>query len=69
MNATDRATALGRERIDSPCIGICVLDAKSKLCTGCLRSGDEIAAWTRLTPDVRQAIMAELPVRAGRLRS
>jgi len=56
-----------RSEIDSPCIKICVIDPKSRLCTGCLRTIDEIGAWSQMTPDVRTAIMAELPDRKGQL--
>lgn len=49
--------------IESPCIKVCVIDPASRLCTGCLRSLDEIAAWTSLPPETRRRIMAELPAR------
>ncbi|MFQ1700580.1 DUF1289 domain-containing protein [Loktanella agnita] len=52
-----------RAEIESPCIKICVIEPKSRLCTGCLRSIDEISAWSRMTPDARQEVMAELPAR------
>lgn len=54
-----------RDEIDSPCIKICVVHPASRLCTGCLRSIDEIGAWSRMSAEQRQAIMAELPGRAG----
>ncbi|MDS9467135.1 DUF1289 domain-containing protein [Paracoccus sp. MBLB3053] len=47
----------------SPCIDICQIDAKSRLCIGCLRSMDEIAAWGSLPETERLAIMASLPAR------
>ena len=55
-----------RDEIDSPCIRVCVVHPETRLCTGCLRSLEEIAAWTRMTPEARQATMAELPARAAR---
>ena len=39
-----------RNEIESPCIKICVIHPESRLCTGCLRSIDEIGAWSRMTP-------------------
>ena len=51
--------------IESPCIKVCVIDADRGLCTGCLRTLDEIAAWSRLTPEARRRIMDELPARAA----
>ncbi|WP_386681265.1 DUF1289 domain-containing protein [Loktanella sp. R86503] len=56
-----------RDEIDSPCIKICVIHPASRLCTGCLRSIDEIGAWSRMTPGARREVMAELPDRAGQI--
>lgn len=56
-----------RNEIESPCIKICVVHPQSRLCTGCMRSIDEIGAWSRMTPETRRAIMEELPTRAGEL--
>ncbi|WP_439563087.1 DUF1289 domain-containing protein [Roseinatronobacter sp.] len=52
-----------RDEIESPCIKICVIHPESRLCTGCLRSIDEISQWARMTPQARQSVMAELPAR------
>ena len=52
-----------RQEIESPCVKICLMHPQVKICTGCLRTGDEIAAWSRLRPEDRRAIMAELPDR------
>ena len=52
-----------RDEIDSPCVKVCVLHPGAKLCMGCFRTGDEIARWSRMTPDERRTIMAELPAR------
>ena len=53
-----------REEPESPCVKICVLHPESRLCMGCHRSLDEIAAWSGMAPDLRRRIMAELPARA-----
>lgn len=53
-----------RAEVQSPCIKICVIHPESRLCTGCLRSIDEIGAWSQMSPLVRSEIMAELPDRA-----
>jgi uncharacterized protein len=41
--------------LDSPCIKVCTLDA-ARMCTGCGRTLDEIAAWSRMNPEQRQAV-------------
>ena len=55
-----------RAEIESPCIKICVIHPAERLCTGCLRTIDEIAVWSRLSPAERRAVMADLPSRAAR---
>lgn len=54
-----------RDEVESPCIKICVVHPESRLCTGCLRSIDEIGRWSRMTADERRAVMDALPDRAG----
>ncbi|MFZ5961790.1 DUF1289 domain-containing protein [Thalassococcus sp. BH17M4-6] len=53
-----------RDEVESPCVKICVVHPEARICTGCLRSIDEIAQWSRLSPEDRRRIMAELPTRA-----
>jgi predicted Fe-S protein YdhL (DUF1289 family) len=54
--------------VRTPCIDICVLHRREGICIGCFRSGDEIARWSSMSDGERDALMAELPSRAGRLR-
>ena len=54
--------------VRTPCIDICVLHRREGICIGCLRSGDEIARWSSMTDEERDALMQELPSRAARLR-
>jgi uncharacterized protein len=42
--------------VPSPCISICRIDAASGLCVGCLRTLDEIAAWSALGEDARRDV-------------
>ena len=53
-----------RDEVHSPCIKICVVHPAERICTGCLRTMDEIAQWARLSNDERAAIMDALPARA-----
>ena len=57
-----------RNEIQSPCIKLCVVHPEERICVGCFRTIDEIGAWSRMTPDVRATVMAELPSRAPRLQ-
>lgn len=54
-----------RDEVESPCVNICVIHPETRLCTGCLRSIDEIGAWSRMSPEARRMIMDALPERAG----
>jgi predicted Fe-S protein YdhL (DUF1289 family) len=56
-----------RDEIESPCVKICVVHPETRTCTGCLRTIDEITAWSRLSPDARRAVMAELPARRAQM--
>lgn len=48
---------------ESPCIAVCMIDPKSRLCFGCGRTLPEIARWGRMDSSERLTIMAELPAR------
>ena len=49
--------------IETPCVKICTLDARSGVCLGCGRTIDEIARWSAISPAVRSRVVGELPGR------
>lgn len=49
--------------IESPCILVCSIDARTGYCVGCGRTREEIASWIAMTPQMRRAIMDALPGR------
>ncbi|MEP1208260.1 MAG: DUF1289 domain-containing protein [Rhizobiaceae bacterium] len=53
--------------IKSPCILVCAIEPDSGHCYGCGRSRDEIAGWVNFSPQLRDAIMEELPARVSKL--
>ncbi|MDJ0859943.1 MAG: DUF1289 domain-containing protein [Dinoroseobacter sp.] len=55
------------DEIESPCIKVCVIHPETRLCTGCLRTIDEIGAWSVMSAEDRRAVMADLPSRAPRI--
>ena len=55
--------------IESPCVNVCTLDARSGLCLGCARTIDEIARWTALSAAERVRIMSELPARRAAVKT
>jgi predicted Fe-S protein YdhL (DUF1289 family) len=46
-----------RRRLESPCIGLCVVDPDSGLCEGCLRTLGEVAAWGAASMHERREIL------------
>ncbi|OWU81660.1 DUF1289 domain-containing protein [Phaeobacter sp. 22II1-1F12B] len=56
-----------RNEIESPCVQICVIHPAERICTGCYRTIEEIARWSRMEPEERRTIMQELPSRAPKL--
>ncbi len=57
-------TVWTRNEIESPCVRVCVVHPEARICTGCYRSIDEIAQWSKMSPEDRRDIMAALPDRA-----
>ena len=47
----------------SPCISVCRINPRTRLCEGCRRTMAEIAAWLDYSDDEKRAIIAELPTR------
>ncbi len=50
----------------SPCISVCVLDETTGLCTGCLRTLDEIAAWSILDNDEKRGVWSRIAARRAK---
>lgn len=48
---------------ETPCVAVCMIDPKTKLCFGCGRTLPEIARWHAMESAERLAMMAQLPVR------
>ena len=51
-----------KEPPPSPCISICALNEDS-YCIGCLRSLEEIAAWSTMDAEAQRAVLDKLPER------
>ena len=49
--------------VPSPCNNVCRMNPDIGLCEGCLRTLDEIAAWSSLSNDEKRAVLARLPAR------
>jgi len=47
----------------SPCVSVCLMDAGSGLCQGCLRTIDEIAGWSALDDGQRRAVWRRIAQR------
>lgn len=51
----------------SPCVGVCVMNAQTQLCDGCLRTLAEISAWWDYDAGQKQAVLDALEGRLARL--
>ena len=51
--------------VPSPCNSICRMSPRTGLCEGCLRTIDEIAAWSRMSDDEKRAVSRLLDERRG----
>ena len=49
--------------VPSPCISVCKMDARSGWCEGCLRTLDEIAAWSTMSDAQKRGVWQVLPQR------
>lgn len=47
----------------SPCVGICLVDPATRLCRGCLRRVEEIAAWYEASNVEKHEILARIAAR------
>lgn len=66
---TDETVAPEPRRAHSPCMGICRMDAAGHLCTGCLRTLDEIAAWSTSTEEARFAVLRLVAERRAAIKA
>ena len=48
---------------ETPCVAVCMIDPKTRLCFGCGRTLPEIARWHAMESAERLTVMALLPAR------
>nr|WP_315428749.1 DUF1289 domain-containing protein [uncultured Albidiferax sp.] len=60
----ESARGLSGAEVASPCIAVCQMDAAGVFCTGCWRTLDEIAAWSRLDAPAKRAVWEAIAERA-----
>ncbi|MGH8310621.1 MAG: helical backbone metal receptor, partial [Steroidobacteraceae bacterium] len=46
--------------VPSPCIGVCELDERTRVCRGCARTIEEIAGWSRFSAKEKRAVLRRL---------
>jgi len=51
-------------KLPSPCISVCTMAFGTGLCRGCLRTLDEIAAWSTLDDEGKRAVWVRIEARA-----
>jgi predicted Fe-S protein YdhL (DUF1289 family) len=58
-----QARAVG-ENVPSPCISVCKMDAQRVYCQGCLRTIDEIRAWSTMSDTDKRTVWSRIEQRA-----
>ncbi len=61
------ATALNGDKVASPCISVCKMNEDQSLCLGCLRTLDELRAWSTLDDDGKRGVWKQIAERAETL--
>ena len=56
-----------RNEVQSPCVKICAIHPLERICTGCLRTIEEITAWGKMSESERTSLILELPKRQSNL--
>ncbi|HSI22710.1 MAG TPA: DUF1289 domain-containing protein [Methylophilaceae bacterium] len=49
--------------VSSPCIGVCRMDREAGVCSGCLRTRDEIAGWSTMPAAQKRQLLQVLEQR------
>jgi len=49
-----------QQPVPSPCISLCKMSPDTGLCEGCLRTIDEIIAWSGADDDFKRQVWAEI---------
>jgi predicted Fe-S protein YdhL (DUF1289 family) len=65
--AVPRDEAWDEARAQSPCVDVCRLDPATGWCEGCGRTGNEIASWLAMTPELRARLRPDLDRRLAEL--
>jgi predicted Fe-S protein YdhL (DUF1289 family) len=47
----------------SPCTNLCSVNPDTDLCAGCLRTLDEIAMWSGMTPEEKRRVLDSVSAR------
>jgi uncharacterized protein len=51
--------------VPSPCVSVCRMNPDDGLCSGCLRTIDEIIAWGRMGEAAKRQVWSAIVQRAG----
>ncbi|MCX8004407.1 MAG: DUF1289 domain-containing protein [Burkholderiaceae bacterium] len=49
--------------VASPCVAVCRMNPATGLCEGCLRTLEEIAAWSGLSDEEKRAVLQRVAAR------
>lgn len=56
----DQMAAESTQKVPSPCVSVCRMDADTGLCAGCLRTLNEIAAWSTMPESDKRRVWQQI---------
>ena len=65
LRAAGHFDAQSEAEVPSPCISVCCMEPDTGLCQGCLRTIEEITAWSRLPAVGKRAVWQAIATRAA----
>ena len=63
---SDSLDSPANARVPSPCVSVCRMSDDGAFCTGCLRSIDEIGAWSGASEAFKREVWRQLALRRAR---
>lgn len=65
MTETTEDPVLLNQMLNTPCVGVCILNAVTGFCQGCWRTVEEISNWRTMPRDKRLEVLKRTAERRG----
>jgi predicted Fe-S protein YdhL (DUF1289 family) len=68
MSAREAINAAAAPEVPSPCVSLCKINPDSGFCEGCLRTLDEIRAWSEAGDEYKRGVLAQVRQREQQIQ-